>query len=81
MVGANMVFEVSDQGSAIPPADLPRIFGRFYRSREAKVSGLGLGLYISKSLVEMMGGTIEALNRTDGIKGATMRVVLPLAPS
>lgn len=81
VVGANMVFEVSDQGSAIPPADLPRIFGRFYRSREAKVSGLGLGLYISKSLVEMMGGTIEALNRTDGIKGATMRVVLPLAPS
>ncbi|HEY3695372.1 sensor histidine kinase [Phenylobacterium sp.] len=76
--GDRMILEVTDEGSGVPPADLPRIFGRFYRSREAKASGLGLGLYITKSLVDLMGGVIEAWNRSDGKSGLTMRVALPL---
>ncbi len=77
--GGVMVLEVTDQGAGVPPNDIGHIFGRFYRSRQAKATGLGLGLYITKSLVEMMGGTIEAENRTDGTTGVTMRVRLPLA--
>jgi two-component system, OmpR family, phosphate regulon sensor histidine kinase PhoR len=53
---------VEDTGMGIPPEDLERIFDRFYRtdsSRSRATGGFGLGLSISRDLVQAMGGTIE----------------------
>ncbi len=73
-----LVIEVSDQGSGVPETSLERMFERFYRSRDAKAPGLGLGLYITRSLVEMLGGKVIARNRTDGWPGLLITVTLPL---
>ena len=72
------LIEVSDTGPGIPPAELPRIFDRFYRGTnvgEARASGSGLGLAIARSIVEMHGGFIEVASVLG--EGAVFRVVLP----
>ena len=52
--------EVKDNGCGIHPEDIHHIFKRFYRSRFSKDSqGIGLGLSLTKSIVEAHGGTIE----------------------
>ena len=58
--------EVADTGVGIDPAELPRIFERFYRgsrANEARGSGSGLGLAIVRSIVDMHGGTIAVESR------------------
>ena len=78
-----VVVEVIDSGIGIEAEALLRIFNAFEqaeRSITRQFGGLGLGLAISKALVEMHGGQIEA--RSEGRnKGATFRVRLPLAGS
>ena len=76
----HVVVEVNDSGIGIEPEALPRIFNAFEqaeRSITRQFGGLGLGLAISKALVEMHGGTIEAHSEGRG-KGATFRIRLPL---
>jgi two-component system, OmpR family, phosphate regulon sensor histidine kinase PhoR len=76
----SVVLAVSDNGVGIPPADLPRIFERFYRvgrSRDRREGGTGLGLAIAKHLTQAMGGTIE-VESVQG-SGTTFRVSLPAA--
>ncbi len=76
----HVVVEVNDSGIGIEPEALPRIFNAFEqaeRSITRQFGGLGLGLAISKALVEMHGGTIEAHSEGRD-KGATFRVRLPL---
>jgi signal transduction histidine kinase len=75
--GGNVHLEVSDNGSEIPVSDLPHLFDPFHASTSRR--GTGIGLAISKSIVEEMGGHIEAANLPRG--GAFFRVVLPAAPS
>jgi two-component system, OmpR family, sensor kinase len=59
--------EISDNGIGIPEADLPHIFERFYRARNARLrrsDGSGLGLSISNLLAVSLGGTIEVKSET-----------------
>ena len=77
--GASVV--VSDTGVGIDPAELPRIFDRFYRGvqeAEARGSGSGLGLAIVKSIVDMHGGRV-AVESTLGA-GSTFTIILPRDP-
>jgi signal transduction histidine kinase len=75
--GKQVKLEVSDQGPGISMEDQRRIFDRFERAANAKhIGGLGLGLYISKQIVENHGGKIE-VESVPG-KGSTFRVLLPL---
>ena len=71
-------FSVSDQGIGIRAAELERVFGLFYRSpdRSARdVGGMGLGLYITKEIVDRHEGRIWAESEVG--KGTTFHVVLP----
>lgn len=71
------VIEVLDEGSGIPPADLERVFERFYRSERSRAgAGSGLGLAITRHIVEGHGGEIEARNRAE--RGAVIRFSLPI---
>jgi signal transduction histidine kinase len=76
--GARVTITVSDEGPGIPPADLSRVFERFYRvdkSRARDPGGTGLGLSIVKHLVELHGGEVRAENRAEG--GARFTITLP----
>jgi signal transduction histidine kinase len=69
---------VRDEGIGISPEHLPRIFDRFERAVSAEhFGGLGLGLYLTRHLVEAFGGTIRASSEPG--HGATFEVDLPLA--
>ena len=69
---------VSDQGEGISSEDLPLIWDRFYRvdkSRNRLLGGSGLGLSISRGLIEAMGGTITA--ESEKGKGSIFKIRLP----
>ena len=71
--GSEVVVSVKDFGTGIDPEILPRLFTKF-ASKSA--IGTGLGLYISKNIIETHGGKIWAENNLDG-KGATFSFSLP----
>ena len=69
---------VSDTGSGIDPADLPRIFERFYVADRARSGrGTGLGLAIVKHVVRAHGGAVEAESKLG--HGSTFSITLPIA--
>lgn len=69
-----VVVEIKDTGTGINPDMMPRLFEKF---ATRSISGTGLGLYISKSIVDSHGGKIWAYNNKDG-KGATFTFALPV---
>ena len=78
-----VIAEVNDSGEGMEPEALVRIFNAFEqaeRSITRQFGGLGLGLTISKALVEMHGGSIQAHSDGKG-KGSTFTVRLPLLPA
>ena len=76
-----LVVSVTDRGPGIPEADLPRLFGKFSRLGQPAggEKGTGLGLYISKALIEAQGGTIEVDSLVG--RGTTLRFTVPVARS
>jgi signal transduction histidine kinase len=68
-----LMVEVVDNGPGIPPKEQARVFEPFYTTR---ASGLGLGLYLSKRLVEAHRGTLS-MSSEQG-KGTVFRIALPL---
>ena len=66
-VGGEVYVSVADRGPGIPEPDLVRIFDKFQRAEHPpNEAGLGLGLTISKGIIEAHGGRIWAANRPDG---------------
>jgi signal transduction histidine kinase len=72
----SVTVSVKDTGSGIDPAVMPRLFTKFATSN--KGTGMGLGLYISKSIVEAHGGEIWAENNKQSEGGTTFYFRLPL---
>lgn len=75
----NAEIKVVDSGPGIPQSFLPHIFERFSQADSSSTrrhGGLGLGLAITRHLVELHGGSVSAANREDG-KGAVLTVKLP----
>ena len=78
--GDSGTIEVADNGLGIPAHEQERIFEKFYRldpSMTRGIGGSGLGLYISRQLVEQMGGRLSVVSR-HGV-GSTFAISLPLA--
>ncbi|MCU0751065.1 MAG: ATP-binding protein, partial [Akkermansiaceae bacterium] len=69
-----VVIAIKDAGPGISPEVQPRLFEPFYTT---KPEGLGLGLSISRSIAERLGGELSARNHPDG--GAEFRLLLPIA--
>jgi signal transduction histidine kinase len=75
--GSQVIVSIKDTGSGIDPGILPRLFTKFVTKSD---KGTGLGLFISKSIVEAHGGRIWAKNNEnniDGNSGATFTIILP----
>ena len=79
LLGDSVAIHVRDQGKGIPAQDQQRIFDPFERAvgQDDSTTGLGLGLYITRQLVEAHGGTISVQSRE--AEGAHFSVTLPMA--
>lgn len=78
--GGKVHFTVTDYGDGIPAAQLPHVFERFYRgdaARDRRNGGSGIGLTISRAIVEAHGGSISAASPGPG-HGTVMEFSLPL---
>jgi signal transduction histidine kinase len=72
---------VSDEGIGVPPEHRERIFDRFYQAHgERRFGGMGLGLYISRQIVELHGGVLKAEHPRDGGTWIILRMPLGLPP-
>jgi signal transduction histidine kinase len=76
-VNDEVVVWVKDTGTGIDSQIFSRLFSKF--ATKSEVGGTGLGLFISKSIVEAHGGRIWAENNSEGMKGATFYFSLPLS--
>lgn len=75
-----VILTVTDTGTGLREADIPKLFTRFYQSASNQAlgkEGTGIGLNLCKMIVEMHHGTITARNRQDGQKGSQFIVSLP----
>ncbi|MEK7576413.1 MAG: HAMP domain-containing sensor histidine kinase [Patescibacteria group bacterium] len=77
--GENILFACRDNGIGIAESDKDKMFGKFYRSPQVSAlapDGSGLGLYISKAIIELSGGKIWFESEVD--KGTTFYFTLPI---
>lgn len=61
------IVEISDNGGGLPESEIPNLFTRFYRTADAPPSGAGIGLAITKAIVEKHHGIITAENKNEGL--------------
>ena len=76
-------FSVRDTGAGIPESDLPKVFEMFQQvngsAYRIESTGVGLGLYIVRRLIEVLGGTVRATSKVG--EGSCFTVSLPLQPA
>ena len=75
-----VLLEILDQGMGIEAKERHKVFQRFYRGQRAKElqrDGAGVGLYLSRQILEQQGGTISVRGRADG-PGSCFQITLPL---
>jgi signal transduction histidine kinase len=80
-VRGDVTISVLDRGPGLPPDELGRVTGAFYRaepSRNRETGGAGLGLSIAKAIVDAHGGTLTLANREGGGLAATIALPKPL---
>ena len=75
LLNGQVTVAVADSGEGIPVSDLPRVFTKFFRRAETRPTGSGLGLWISRGLVEAHGGTLE-VSSVRG-EGSVFRFTIP----
>ncbi len=66
--------DVEDNGTGFSPDELPKVFRRFYRGKNANKNSIGIGLALCRSIIEGQGGTIHAENRKEGGARFTIRL-------
>ena len=74
-----IVIKVRDNGIGLDEDKPERLFDRFYQgsnSRDLHLDGTGIGLNLSKAIVNMHGGEIKAMNREDGMRGTVLTIML-----
>ena len=79
--GGAATISISDSGIGIPAAELGAVFSRFGRASNARrmgISGSGVGLYVSRKIVEVHGGSVSVTS-LEG-EGSTFTITLPLTP-
>ncbi|MGH2481648.1 MAG: sensor histidine kinase, partial [Ktedonobacteraceae bacterium] len=79
--GSEYLVSITDQGIGVSPAYIDHIFERFYRVRNTtsrQYSGIGLGLFVARAIVEAHGGRIWVASN-EGL-GSTFSFILPHAP-
>ena len=75
------MISIEDTGKGVSPEDMPRLFTKFFRSKQVlkeKTSGIGLGLYLAKNIIERHGGKISA--RSVLSRGSIFTFTLPIDP-
>jgi two-component system sensor histidine kinase KdpD len=80
----SVLLEVEDRGTGIPAGDIERVFERFFRGRSDRRSpaaGVGLGLSVTRGLVEAFGGTVYAVSPAADGRGACIVIRLPACPA
>ena len=78
---AEAVIQVIDNGIGLKEDKPERLFDRFYQgsnARDLHLDGTGIGLNLSRAIVNMHGGTITAANRPDGMRGTVLTIHLPM---
>jgi signal transduction histidine kinase len=76
--GPGVSIAVADQGIGIPQANLSKLFQRFYRADNVdpqKISGMGIGLYVVRAIIELHGGQVGVTSPEEG--GSIFTVYLP----
>ncbi|WP_332876638.1 sensor histidine kinase [Massilia sp. S19_KUP03_FR1] len=75
--GALLEIDIADSGQGIAPEDLAHVFGAFNLQQQNNGTGLGLGLYIARRIIELHGGTLSVSSAGRGL-GATFAIRLPV---
>lgn len=82
LFGTQAAFTVTDTGIGVHPDEIPKLFTKFHRGTSTETydyEGVGIGLYLTKLIVEDHGGRVEVQSEID--KGSTFTVYLPLSAS
>ncbi len=74
----HVLLSIEDRGPGIPPGDIEHVFDMFFRGRDRRSdAGVGLGLAVTRGLVESFGGSVRAVSPARDGRGARIELLLP----